>query len=45
MEEYEKLYKKLVEDTITQSELKMLNYLAFGITFMESDNKGSKQTY
>ena len=45
MEQYEKLYQKLVEETITSSELEILNNLAFGTSFMDSDNKGSKQTY
>ncbi len=45
MEQYEKLYQKLVEETITPNELKLLNHLAFGSAFMNSDSKGSKQTY
>ena len=45
MEQYEELYQKLVEETITPNELKLLNKLAFGSTFINSDNKGSKQTY
>ena len=45
MEQYNNLYGKLVNNTITTNELKLLNHLAFGTTFMNSDNKGSKQTY
>jgi len=45
MEQYEKLYQKLVEYTITPSELEILNDLAFGKSFMDSDDKGSKVKY
>ena len=45
MEQYNNLYGKLVNNTITTNELKLLNHLAFGTTFMNSDNKGFKQTY
>ncbi len=45
MEQYEKLYQKLVEETITPNELKLLNHLAFGTPFMNSNNKGSKVKY
>ena len=45
MKQYETLYKKLVEETITPNEIKLLNHLAFGTPFMNSNDKGSKKYY
>lgn len=45
MKQYEDLYEKLVNGNITPNELKLLNHLAFGTTFMNSNDKGSKQFY
>jgi len=39
-DKYDILYEKLVEETITTNELKLLNHLAFGTPFMNSINKG-----
>ena len=45
MEQYNNLYEKLVNNTISPNEMKLLNYLAFGTPFMNSNDKGSKQYY
>jgi hypothetical protein len=45
MEKYEALHQKLQEGTITPNELKLLNHLAFGTPFMNSNNKGTKVKY
>lgn len=45
MEKYNELYEKLVNETITKNELKLLNHLAFGTPFMNSSNKGERVYY
>ena len=45
MEQYEELHQKLQEGIITPNELKLLNHLAFGTPFMNSNNKGTKVKY
>ena len=45
MEQYKELHEKLVNKTITENELKLLNHLAFGTPFMNSNNKGDKVYY
>jgi len=45
MEQYNNLYEKLVNKTISPNEMKLLNHLAFGTPFMNSNDKGSKQYY
>jgi len=42
---YDNLYEKLVNKTISPNEMKLLNHLAFGTPFMNSNDKGSKQYY
>ena len=41
--EYDRLYKKLKDKTITTKELERLNVLAFGTEFMQSNTKGRLQ--
>jgi len=43
--EYDILYDKLVNNTITNEESIILTYLAFGNTYMFSDNKGTLVEY
>jgi hypothetical protein len=45
MKQYNDLYEKLVNNTISPNEMKLLNHLAFGTPFMNSNDKGSKQYY
>ena len=45
MEQDEALHQKLQEGSITPNELKLLNHLAFGTPFMNSNNKGTKVKY
>ena len=45
MKQYNKLYKKLINKTITPTEHKTLLKIAFGAPFLDSNNKGSKQYY
>jgi hypothetical protein len=45
MDKYDELYKKLVNEKITTHEMQLLNHLAFGTTFMNSNDKGTKKTY
>ena len=41
--EYDRLYKKVKNKTITTKELERLNVLAFGTEFMQSNSKGRLQ--
>jgi len=45
MKQYNKLYKKLINKTITPTEHKTLLKIAFGSPFLDSNNKGSKEYY
>ena len=45
MEEYDMLHKKLIDKTITPTELNRLYVLAFGEEFMNSNDKGTLKEY
>lgn len=45
MEEYDMLHKKLIDKTITPTELERLYALAFGEEYMNSDDKGTLEEY
>ena len=45
MEEYNLLYKKLQNNTITQSENQRLCQIAFGTEFLDSNDKGTLKEY
>tara|TARA_Y100000114_G_scaffold40286_1_gene35849 strand:- start:53 stop:199 length:147 start_codon:yes stop_codon:yes gene_type:complete len=45
MELYNKLYKKLQNNTITKEEKKLLFELAFGKKYMNSNDKGTLKEY
>ena len=43
--EYDILYEKLSENRITARELKTLNYLAYGVTYVHSNDQGTLREY
>ena len=43
--EYEKLYSKLLDNTITEKESERLMEIAFGNEFMNSNDKGTLKEY
>ena len=45
MKEYNLLYNKLINKTITKQEEKRLFLLAFGTEFMKSNDKGTLKEY
>ena len=45
MKEYNLLYNKLINKTITKQEEKRLFQLAFGTEFMKSNDKGTLKEY
>tara|TARA_B100002019_G_scaffold137226_2_gene118201 strand:- start:4161 stop:4310 length:150 start_codon:yes stop_codon:yes gene_type:complete len=45
MKEYENLYNKMQNNTITKKEKQRLFELAFGKKFMDSDDKGTVKEY
>ena len=45
MKRYEELHDKLQQGIITNKEMLELNFLAFGASYMESDEKGTLVEY
>jgi len=45
MERYEELHDKLQQGIITNTEMLELNFLAFGASYMESNDKGTLKEY
>jgi hypothetical protein len=45
MKRYEELHDKLQQGIITNTEMLELNFLAFGASYMESNDKGALKEY